>query len=61
MLSSQTKDTVNAVAMGRLKTELPAWKAGEAKGLNVENMLAVEDGVLNELIWQVGFHNNKTK
>ena len=61
MLSSQTKDTVNAAAMERLKTELPAWKAGEPKGLNLENMLAVEPGALNELIRAVGFHNNKTK
>lgn len=61
MLSSQTKDTVNAVVMARLKTELPAWREGEAKGLNLENMLAVEPAVLNEFIWAVGFHNNKTK
>lgn len=61
MLSSQTKDTVNAAAMERLKTELPAWKAGERKGLNLENMLAVDSGTLNELIRAVGFHNNKTK
>lgn len=61
MLSSQTKDTVNAVAMEKLKMELPAWKAGEPVGLNLENMLAVEEGVLNGFIRTVGFHNNKTK
>ncbi|KAG6220173.1 hypothetical protein E4U34_003071 [Claviceps purpurea] len=61
MLSSQTKDTVNAVAMERLKTELPAYKAGAPAGLNLENILAVDAGVLNGLIWAVGFHNNKTK
>lgn len=61
MLSSQTKDTVNAVAMHRLKTELPAHKPGAPMGLNLDNVLAVEPGVLNELIWAVGFHNNKTK
>lgn len=61
MLSSQTKDTVNAIAMGRLKTEMPGWKAGVKKGLTLENMLAVDDKFLNEMIWQVGFHNNKTK
>ena len=61
MLSSQTKDTVNAVAMKRLKTELPPWKEGEPWGLNLENVLAVEPQVLNEMIWAVGFHNNKTK
>ncbi|KAJ9156204.1 hypothetical protein NKR23_g961 [Pleurostoma richardsiae] len=61
MLSSQTKDTVNAVAMRRLKEEMPAYKEGAPKGLNLENMLAVDPDVLNEMIWQVGFHNNKTK
>lgn len=61
MLSSQTKDTVNAAAMERLKTELPAWKTGEAVGLNLENVLAVEAGILNGFIRTVGFHNNKTK
>lgn len=61
MLSSQTKDTVNAVAMQRLKTELPAYKEGAPMGLNLENMLAVDADLLNQLIWAVGFHNNKTK
>ncbi|KAL0942790.1 DNA repair protein ntg1 [Colletotrichum truncatum] len=61
MLSSQTKDTVNAVAMKRLMTELPPHKEGAEGGLNLENVLAVEPALLNELIWAVGFHNNKTK
>ncbi|OLN86419.1 Endonuclease III-like protein [Colletotrichum chlorophyti] len=61
MLSSQTKDTVNAVAMRRLMTELPPHEPGAAPGLNLENVLAVEPELLNELIWAVGFHNNKTK
>lgn len=61
MLSSQTKDTVNAVAMARLKTELPAHKPGAPVGLNLDNMLAVDPKALNEMIWAVGFHNNKTK
>lgn len=61
MLSSQTKDTVNAVAMARLQAELPAHAAGAAAGLNLDNMLAVEAAVLNRMIWQVGFHNNKTR
>jgi len=61
MLSSQTKDTVNAVVMQRLKTELPAYKEGAPVGLNLENMLAVDAERLNEMIWAVGFHNNKTK
>jgi endonuclease-3 len=61
MLSSQTKDTTNAVAMNRLYNELPAWKEGEEKGLTLENILAVDKDRLNELIWVVGFHNNKTK
>jgi endonuclease-3 len=61
MLSSQTKDTTNAVAMGRLQKELPAYKEGAPVGLNLENILAVDPNLLNELIWVVGFHNNKTK
>jgi endonuclease-3 len=61
MLSSQTKDTVNAEAMARLCNELPPYKEGAPPGLNLENMLAVEPAVLNELIGKVGFHNNKTK
>ncbi|KAJ4418255.1 alpha,alpha-trehalase nth1 [Neurospora sp. IMI 360204] len=61
MLSSQTKDTVNAEAMLRLKKELPPHTEGAEPGLNLENMLAVEPAVLNELIGKVGFHNNKTK
>ncbi|KAK3499822.1 uncharacterized protein B0T23DRAFT_26714 [Neurospora hispaniola] len=61
MLSSQTKDTVNAEAMLRLKKELPPHAEGAEPGLNLENMLAVEPAVLNELIGKVGFHNNKTR
>ncbi|KAK2062217.1 DNA glycosylase [Colletotrichum caudatum] len=61
MLSSQTKDTVNAVAMKRLMTELPPHEPGAPGGLNLENVLAVDPTSLNELIWAVGFHNNKTK
>ncbi|KAL1984194.1 hypothetical protein VTN96DRAFT_9415 [Rasamsonia emersonii] len=75
MLSSQTKDTVTAVAMQRLHTELgdatgsseTSSKAktedGEVKDstLNIENILAVSPERLNELIRTVGFHNNKTK
>ncbi|RDA86314.1 hypothetical protein CP532_5689 [Ophiocordyceps camponoti-leonardi (nom. inval.)] len=61
MLSSQTKDTVNAAAMHRLKTELPPCEPGAAKGLTVDNVLAADPVVLNELIRAVGFHNNKTK
>lgn len=61
MLSSQTKDTVNAVVMKRLQTELPAHKPGAPLGLNLDNMLAVDPDLLNKMIWAVGFHNNKTK
>ncbi|TWU79181.1 DNA N-glycosylase and apurinic/apyrimidinic (AP) lyase [Metarhizium rileyi] len=61
MLSSQTKDTVNAAAMLRLQTELPPHKPGAPGGLNLDNVLAVEAPLLNQLIWAVGFHNNKTK
>jgi endonuclease-3 len=61
MMSSQTKDTTNAVAMQRLQTSLPPYKPGAPPGLNLENILAVDPKVLNEMIWVVGFHNNKTK
>jgi endonuclease-3 len=81
MLSSQTKDTVTAVAMQRLHTELgdgeaPLVETSVVKGesddsksetllrdstLNLENILAVPPERLNEMIWTVGFHNNKTK
>ncbi|KAK0668831.1 hypothetical protein QBC41DRAFT_275924 [Cercophora samala] len=61
MLSSQTKDTVNAEAMKRLHTELPPFEPGAPAGLNLNNMLHCPPAVLNELIGKVGFHNNKTK
>ncbi|KAI1462532.1 DNA glycosylase [Annulohypoxylon moriforme] len=61
MLSSQTKDTTNAIAMKRLQTELPPHAPGAPAGLNLENILAVDPEHLNQLIWAVGFHNNKTK
>ena len=55
MLSSQTKDTTNALTMERLRTELPP------PGLTLSNILAVEPSRLNELIYACGFHNNKTR
>ena len=61
MLSSQTKDTTNAVAMRRLQTELPPHAPGAPGGLTLENVLAVDPDELNRLIWAVGFHNNKTR
>lgn len=61
MMSSQTKDTVNAVVMRKLQTELPAFKPGAPAGLNLDNILAVDPETLNKMIWAVGFHNNKTK
>lgn len=54
MLSSQTKDTVTAVAIKNLQDHLPG-------GLTLEAVLDVDPPVLNELINKVGFHNNKTK
>ncbi|KAL7945681.1 DNA glycosylase [Trichoderma barbatum] len=61
MLSSQTKDTVTAVVMRKLQTELPACKPGAPVGLNLDNLLVVDPNLLNQMIWAVGFHNNKTK
>jgi len=54
MLSSQTKDTVTAVAMKNLQDNLPG-------GFCLESLLVVDPVLLNELIVKVGFHNNKTK
>lgn len=54
MLSSQTKDTVTAAAIHRLKTELPG-------GLNLESILAVGETALDAMIGKVGFHNLKTR
>ena len=45
MLSSQTKDQVNAAAMERLKDH----------GLTVSNILKTDDKQLGELIYPVGF------
>ncbi|KAK4191599.1 hypothetical protein QBC35DRAFT_486568 [Podospora australis] len=61
MLSSQTKDTVNAEAMRRLQTELPPFAPGAPAGLNLDNMLAVDPVLLDDLIGKVGFHNRKTE
>lgn len=90
MLSSQTKDTVTAVVMQRLHTELgqeeeqnPTNDTSPSKSLikkeeddtngiklghankdstlTVQNILAVSPERLNQMIWAVGFHNNKTK
>ena len=55
MLSSQTKDTTNALTMQRLRRELPT------PGLTLQTILDCEPEKLNEMIWAVGFHNNKTK
>jgi len=55
MLSSQTKDTTTGATIKRLQNELPE------PGLTLENILEVDPTKLNELIWAVGFHNNKTR
>ncbi|KAM3418568.1 Endonuclease III like [Cercospora zeina] len=54
MLSSQTKDTVTAVAMKNLQEGLPG-------GFNLEALLEISPENLNSMINKVGFHNNKTK
>ncbi|TMW56455.1 hypothetical protein Poli38472_006465 [Pythium oligandrum] len=51
MLSSQTKDPVNAAAMKRLTTH----------GLTVQSMLEVDEAELAQIIRPVGFFNNKAK
>ncbi|CBX98849.1 similar to TPA: DNA repair protein Ntg1 [Plenodomus lingam JN3] len=54
MLSSQTKDTVTAVAMRSMQEGIPG-------GFNLESVLALEPAALNAFICKVGFHNLKTK
>jgi endonuclease-3 len=54
MLSSQTKDTVTAVAMKNLQQNLPG-------GFTLSSLLAVDQEHLNQLISKVGFHNNKAR
>ncbi|KAH7385967.1 DNA repair protein-like protein Ntg1 [Pyrenochaeta sp. MPI-SDFR-AT-0127] len=54
MLSSQTKDTVTAVAMRGMQERMPG-------GFNLESVLALEPPALNAFINKVGFHNLKTK
>jgi len=54
MLSSQTKDTVTAVAMKNLQQNLPG-------GFTLASLLAVDQEHLNQLIAKVGFHNNKAR
>lgn len=76
MLSSQTKDTVTAVAMHRLHTELvptaeegikqeeehfPSDEGAKQSMLTVDNIIACDPKRLDNLIGKVGFHNNKTK
>lgn len=52
MLSSQTKDITTAATMRLLREH----------GLTIDNILDnTSDEKLNELIYKVGFHNNKTK
>ncbi|KAL1592739.1 alpha,alpha-trehalase nth1 [Paraconiothyrium brasiliense] len=54
MLSSQTKDTVTAVAIKGMQERMPG-------GFNLESVLALEPPALNAFINKVGFHNLKTK
>ncbi|KAF1918339.1 DNA repair protein-like protein Ntg1 [Ampelomyces quisqualis] len=54
MLSSQTKDTVTAVAMRGMQENMPG-------GFNLESVLAIDPPALNAFIKKVGFHNLKTK
>ncbi len=51
MLSSQTKDEVNAEAMGKLRDN----------GLSIKMINEIEEKELNLLIQKVGFHNKKAK
>lgn len=70
MLSSQTKDTVTAVAMQRLHTELVPLDPNDdldqdpqtrQSTLTIDNIIAASPTHLDSLISKVGFHNNKTR
>lgn len=68
MLSSQTKDTVTAVAMQRLHTELVSDQAKDpitgkplTSCLTIANVLKSDPVHFDHLIGKVGFHNTKTK
>jgi len=68
MLSSQTKDTVTAVAMQRLHTELipnpprdPTTGLIQNSSLTIQNIIHADPVHLDQLIGKVGFHNTKTK
>ncbi|KAI5860173.1 DNA glycosylase [Durotheca rogersii] len=61
MLSSQTRDAVNAGAMRRLQGELEAAPGAPRRGLTLANVLAAPAARIDELIRAVGFHNNKAR
>lgn len=52
MLSSQTLDTVTAPTIWNMQKTLP-------HGLNLRDMLDIEEGELDRLIGKVGFHRKK--
>lgn len=54
LMSSQTKDEVNAIAMKNLQTELPG-------GLTVQSVLDTPQAELDRLIYKVGFHRRKSQ
>lgn len=54
LLSSQTKDTVTAVAVRKMQTQLPG-------GLTIPSILATDPKTLDSFITPVGFHNRKTQ
>ena len=61
MLSSQTKDTVNAVAMANLHQAANEMHGQEEVGITVDTLLQMTDSQLNECIQKVGFHHRKTQ
>ncbi|SJM84181.1 related to DNA base excision repair N-glycosylase 2 [Zygosaccharomyces bailii] len=60
MLSSQTKDEVNAQAMHNLM-QYSLEKLKIKQGITLETLLRVEERQLDSLIKQVGFHTRKAK
>ncbi|KAH3666526.1 hypothetical protein OGAPHI_003523 [Ogataea philodendri] len=57
MLSSQTKDEINCLVMDGLHQYF--LSKGYKDGLSLEAILDVDESVLDELIYKVGFHRKK--
>ncbi|EDO15809.1 hypothetical protein Kpol_1040p22 [Vanderwaltozyma polyspora DSM 70294] len=60
MLSSQTKDEINAAAMHNI-TEYCINELEIPEGITIDALLEIDQEILDELIHSVGFHSRKAK